>query len=247
MWQLIIASVGGVPKTLVWDCEAAIAPKCKSSDQVAGFAGTLAAGMVIAPTWDPEFTGMTERNNGHLETSFLPGQGFSSPADFTAQRQQWVTRTAHHGVVRSLSGRPCRRVRRRLRGDDAVAAACAGDRAADRSAFAQGLPRAIRWQRLLRRSPCHRPTDSSMTPAQVRAFCEGPLVAEHPRCWDAHLTATDPVHVEVARTLRAPYSRRALRPVELPHGVEVASRTRSDCDSVFGVEFTAPAQKETVA
>ncbi|WP_198393353.1 hypothetical protein [Brevibacterium yomogidense] len=101
MWQLI-SSVGGVPKTLVRDREGAIAPKDKPLYPVAGFAGTPATGLVIAPPRDPEFKGMTERNYGYLETSFLPGRHFSSPADFHAQLMQWITRTANRRTVRSL-------------------------------------------------------------------------------------------------------------------------------------------------
>lgn len=81
----------------------------------------------------------------------------------------------------------------------------------------------------------------------VRVLCEGTVVASHSRCWDRHQTITDPVHVEIARSLRAQYSRRALRPVGLPRGVEVATRSLSDYDSVFGVDFTAGDREETVA
>jgi hypothetical protein len=33
---------------------------------------------------------MVERNNGYLETSFLPGRSFASPADFDHQRADWL-------------------------------------------------------------------------------------------------------------------------------------------------------------
>ncbi len=33
-----------------------------------------------------------ERANGYLETSFLPGRVFASPADFNAQLSTWLTR-----------------------------------------------------------------------------------------------------------------------------------------------------------
>lgn len=52
MWQLI-TGVGAVSKQLVWDREAAIAPKGKALDPVAAFAGTLATRMVIAAPRDP--------------------------------------------------------------------------------------------------------------------------------------------------------------------------------------------------
>ena len=247
MWQLL-AGVGGVPKTLVWDREAAIAPKGKPLDPVAGFAGTLATAMVIAPPRDPEFKGMTERNNGYLETSFLPGRNFSSPADFNTQLGQWITGTANQRTVRSLGRRPCEaldddltamtplpphapvtgiRARVRLPRDYYVRI-CGNDYSVD--------PRVI-----------GRLVDVEASPTMVRVLCEGTVVASHSRCWDRHQTITDPVHVEIARSLRAQYSRRALRPVGLPRGVEVATRSLSDYDSVFGVDFTAGDREETVA
>lgn len=77
MWQLI-SQVGAVSKTLVWDREAAIGGKGVVTAAAAAFAGTLATRVVLAPPRDPEFKGMTERNNGFLETSFLPGRQFAS-------------------------------------------------------------------------------------------------------------------------------------------------------------------------
>lgn len=76
MWQLI-SQVGGVSKSLVWDREAAIAPRGKSLPQVQCFAGTIAIKMVLAPPPDPEFKRMTERNNQYFETSFFARPRFS--------------------------------------------------------------------------------------------------------------------------------------------------------------------------
>ena len=49
---------------------------------------------------------MVERNNGYLETSFLPGRSFASPADFNAQLGEWLAGTANVRTVRSIEGRP---------------------------------------------------------------------------------------------------------------------------------------------
>ncbi|MGC5249722.1 IS21 family transposase, partial [Gordonia sp. DT219] len=54
---------------------------------------------------DPEFKGMTERNNQYLETSFLPGRAFTSAADFNTQLGAWLPK-ANARTVRSLHGRP---------------------------------------------------------------------------------------------------------------------------------------------
>ena len=104
MWQLI-AQVGAVSKTLVWDREAAIGGKGVVTAAAAAFAGTLATRVVLAPPRDPEFKGMTERNNGFFETSFLPGRRFASPQDFNAQLEDWLPR-ANARTIRSLGGRP---------------------------------------------------------------------------------------------------------------------------------------------
>jgi hypothetical protein len=48
---------------------------------------------------------MVERNNGFLETSFLPGRCFASPADFNDQITTWLVK-ADTRTVRSIQGRP---------------------------------------------------------------------------------------------------------------------------------------------
>jgi len=77
MWQLI-SGIGKVSKTLLWDRESAIGGTGRASAPAASFAGTLATKFQLAPPRDPEFEGMAERNNGFLETSFLPGRDFAS-------------------------------------------------------------------------------------------------------------------------------------------------------------------------
>lgn len=81
MWTLI-AGVGAVSKSLVWDRESAIGGTGRVSEAAAMFAGTLGTRIVLAPPRDPEFKGMTERNNGYLETSFLPWPGVRLTSGF---------------------------------------------------------------------------------------------------------------------------------------------------------------------
>ena len=50
---------------------------------------------------DLESKGLVERRNGYLETSFMPGPEFLSPADFNAQFAGWLT-TANGRVVRTV-------------------------------------------------------------------------------------------------------------------------------------------------
>jgi hypothetical protein len=50
----------------------------------------LGAKIWICDPGDPEAKGLVERANGYLETSFLPGRSFASPADFNAQLGAWL-------------------------------------------------------------------------------------------------------------------------------------------------------------
>jgi len=104
MWQLI-EGIGRVPKTLVWDRESAIGGSGKLTAPAAAFAGTLATRIRLAPPRDPEFKGLVERNNGYLETSFLPGRLFASPADFNQQLQRWLVRPTPARSARSRAAR----------------------------------------------------------------------------------------------------------------------------------------------
>src|ERR1700749_4426946 len=101
MWQ-VISGLGKVTRTLLWDRESAIGGTGRVSVPASAFAGTLATRFQLAPPRDPEFKGMVERNNGYLETSFLPGRSFASPADFNAQLGEWLTGTANARTIRSL-------------------------------------------------------------------------------------------------------------------------------------------------
>ena len=96
--------LGAVPRRLVWDNEAGIGRGGHLADGVAGFTGTLATKIVQLKPFDPESKGIVERANGYLETSFLPGRQFSSPADFNHQlRRVAADREPPHGP---LVGRP---------------------------------------------------------------------------------------------------------------------------------------------
>ena len=68
--------------------------------------GTLATRIVQLKPYDPESKGMVERANRYLETSFLPGGSFASPADFNTQLASWLP-IANSRPVRVL-GRPSR-------------------------------------------------------------------------------------------------------------------------------------------
>lgn len=239
MWQLI-SQVGAVSKTLVWDREAAIGGKGKVTQAAAAFAGTLATRVILAPPRDPEFKGMTERNNGYLETSFLPGRQFVSPADFNAQLQGWLPR-ANARMVRSLGGRPIDVLDRDLQamtmlpphppatglisrvrlGRDYYVRVDGNDYSVD--------PRMI-----------GRLVDVTATLTRVIVVCDGTAVADHERAWASQAVITDPAHVQIAKGLRSLYSA-AKRERERARLVaperRVMFRDPSDYDELFGIDF----------
>jgi hypothetical protein len=109
IWSLLAEQLGAVPRRLVWDNEAGIGRGGRLADGVAGFSGTLATRIVQLKPFDPESKGIVERANGYLETSFLPGRQFASPADFNQQLREWLP-IANRRLVRSLGARPIDRL-----------------------------------------------------------------------------------------------------------------------------------------
>jgi transposase len=84
-WQLLHAW-GRVPRILVWDNESAVgqwrAGRPQLTEAMNAFRGSLGIRVIQCRPRDPEAKGLVERVNGYLETSFLPGRRFASPADF---------------------------------------------------------------------------------------------------------------------------------------------------------------------
>ncbi len=243
MWQLI-TGVGAVSKSLIWDREAAIAPKGKPLPPVQAFAGTAATRMVIAPPRDPEFKGMTERNNDYFETSFLPGRQFASPDDFNTQISAWLTERANQRQVRSLGDRPINVV-----GTDLAAMT-----ALPPSPPATGFNHQIRLGRdyYVRVDTNDYSVDPrfigrlvqvTATLGRVVIVCDGEIAADHTRCWAKAQVITDPQHVATAKTLRAHYNQVRRQPTG--RDAEVAYRPLSVYDELFGLTSTTlPAQNQ---
>ena len=198
-----------------------------------GFRGVLGAKILICDPGDPEAKGLVERANGYLETSFLPGRTFSSPADFNAQLGDWLALVNQR--------------RRRVLG-------CApADRIdADRAAMLPLPPVAPQtgWQASLRLPRDHYvrldSNDYSVHPAavgrrvevgadleRVRVWSDGRLVADHPRCWARHQTLNDPVHLRAAAQLRHQRAVLARHPSDAE---EVQLRCLADYDAAFGLD-----------
>lgn len=239
MWQLI-SQVGAVSKTLIWDREAAIGGKGKVTQTAAAFAGTLATRVVLAPPRDPEFKGMTERNNDYFETSFLPGRQFGSPGDFNTQLSDWLVR-ANQRKIRSLGGRPVDVLDRDL-------AAMTG---LPPRPPVTGLQNRVRLSRdyyvrldsndySVDPRVIGRLVDVTATLDRVIVVCDGRTVADHARSWATHAVITDPTHVEIARGLRAQYSaakRDRERAGRVAPEHRVMFRDPADYDDLFGVRF----------
>ncbi|TQN41624.1 transposase [Blastococcus colisei] len=242
MWQLISA-VGAVSKTLVWDRESAIGGTGRVSAPAAAFAGSLATQIRLLPPRDPESKGMVERNNGFLETSFLPGRQFSCPHDFNDQLTDWLP-TANRRLVRATGARPV--------------SALEADRAAmtplPRVAPAVGLSHRVRLGRdyyirldgndySVDPRMIGRIVDVEASPTQVAVVHDGLDVAVHQRCWAKRAVITDPEHVRIAAELRAEYrlqAAEAARRSRARHhedGHPVMLRALPDYDALFGSDF----------
>jgi transposase len=245
MWQLI-SEIGRVPKMLVWDREAAIGWTGRVTAPAAAFAGTLATRIVLAPPRDPEFKGLVERNNGFLETSFLPGRVFGSPEDFNGQLAEWLER-ANARTVRSIQGRPVDLLEtdyqamiplppmsppiglnNRIRlGRDGYVRVDTVDYSVD--------PRSI-----------GRFLDVTASLDEVVVFCEGQVVARHRRSWAKHGVITDPAHQATAAALRQDFERtrqQAAAVRQHADGHVVTLRALPDYDALFGVDFDPPSTK----
>jgi transposase len=234
-WQLIEA-LGAVPRVLVWDGEGAIGRwrggKSELTGQCQAFRGTLATKVIICKPADPEAKGLVERCHDYLETSFLPGRSFVSPADFNRQLIGWLA-LVNTRVRRALGCAPTQRI------------------AADQAGMLTLPPVApvLGWRSSTRLARDHYirldGNDYSVHPAvigrrvevvadleRVRVFCDGRPVADHDRIWAKHQTISDAEHVAAARLLRR--DRIGLvRPTPEP---DVEIRCLADYDTALGVD-----------
>jgi len=231
-WQLL-GALEAAPRALVWDNESAVGSwrggRPKLTEEFEGFRGTLGIRVIQCRPRDPEAKGLVERANGYLETSFLPGRRFSSPADFNTQLADWLPR-ANARQHRALGCRPIDRLE------------------ADRAAMLAlpPIPPVVGWASSVRLARDHYirldSNDYSVHPAAigrlvavradlatVTVTLAGKVVAEHARCWARHQSLTDPAHHEAAAAMRDAQHHSP------PPGDEVERRALSDYDAVFGL------------
>ncbi|OIV39518.1 transposase [Mangrovactinospora gilvigrisea] len=235
-WRLL-TGWNAVPKMLVWDNEPAVGQRGKLSVEFAALAGLLGIKVFQARPRDPEAKGLVERANGYLETSFLPGRTFTSPADFNTQLTNWL-QIANRRRHRSIEARPADRFE------------------ADRAGMLALPPiePARWWQFGLRLPRDHyvriETNDYSIHPAaigrritmridaeQVTARLGEQLVARHERCWARHQTLTDPEHTAAGRALRTAFLTQRTSPAQAadPAAVEVEQRPLASYDRLFTV------------
>jgi hypothetical protein len=187
---------------------------------------------------------MVERTNGFLETSFLPGRHFASPADFNAQLADWLPR-ANTRTVRSIQGRPV----------DLLEVEYAAMLALPPVAPPIGLSQRVRLGRdyYVRVDTVDysvdprfigRFVDVSASLHEVRVACDGQFAARHARSWAKHGVVTDPAHRATAATMRQALAleRQSRQAATRFHGDghAVMLRALPDYDALFGVDFTNP-------
>jgi hypothetical protein len=179
---------------------------------------------------DPETKGIIERNNGYLETSFLPGRRFEDVADFNRQLTSWLVK-ANNRIHATTKVRP--------------AEAAYEDRGA-MLGFPPVLPE-VSWRFSARLPRDHyvrvysndfsvnprfvgRGVEVTVTLDEIVATCEGTEVALHRRCLAKHQTLLQPEHARALRAMRA-----EARADEKFAGGEVEVRDLSIYDRATGV------------
>jgi hypothetical protein len=232
MWRLL-GQLGAVPRRLIWDNEAGIGRGKHKADGVEAFIGSLATKLVQLKPYDPESKGIVERRNGWLETSFMPGRTFTSPADFNTQLAAWLP-IGNARTVRTIKAAPADRL------------------AADVAAMLP-LPTAplhLGWRSRIRLGRDYyvpvAGNDYSVDPAaigamvdvtadldRVRVRAAGRLVADHARVWGSGQTVTDPAHVETAARLRKQFQQPRAAAAQHDDGLV---RDLADYDRAFGIE-----------
>ena len=200
-----LAKLGALPETLVWDREAAIAPKGRPTEAFAAFCGVLPVGFSICEAADPESKGILERSHRFLRSNFEPGRSFASPEHFQASLDEWFAKRANTRLHRGIRAVPAERLaeeRERMR------------------PLPEPMPDTDR--RFVTRVP-QQPylrfdtNDYSLDPraagrrVEVRAsqrkitaieLDTGALVASHRRSFAKGLTFTDPAHQQLLDQLR---------------------------------------------
>ena len=230
-----LKALGAVPKKGVYDNEGALVSrqrgKATLSESFQRFRGTLGMQVVVLRPADPESKGIVERHNGYLETSFLPGRRFSSPADFNEQLDEWLVR-ANRRVHATLRCRPIDRFE-----EDKAAMMALPPVLPDTALRLSTRLARDHWVRVgtcdysVHPKVIGRMVEIRATPEEVVVTCGNEVVGRHHRSWAKHRTITDPEHDAARDLMRAT----RLRLPTTPLGDEVEVRDLSVYDRATGV------------
>jgi transposase len=193
-----LKDLGAVPRNGVYDGEAALSHRRKGkpvlTDAFQVFRGTLGMGAIICKPGDPEAKGLVERMAQYLETSFLPGRSFQSPADFNDQLRTWLAK-ANARTHSTLRCRPTDRIEE----DRAHMLALPPVLPDPALRIALRLPR-DHWIRVgtcdysVHPRAVGRRVEVRVDLEEVVVTLDGAEVARHARSWAPHRTITDPLH-----------------------------------------------------
>ncbi len=219
-----LAKLGALPQTVVWDREAAIAPKGRPTEAFAAFCGALPVGWSICEAADPESKGILERSHRFLRSNFEPGRSFASPEHFQSELDAWFEK-ANRRLHRGIRAVPAERLAEEVRRMRALPEAMPDT---DRR-FVMRVPQQpyLRFDtndysldpRAAGRRVEVRVTQRKLTAIELNT---GAVVASHRRSFAKHLTFTDPAHQQLLDHLRG--ARRRGPDVE----VELRSLARYD-------------------
>ncbi|MDH6196051.1 transposase [Mycobacterium frederiksbergense] len=233
MWALIAEGIGAVPRTLLWDNESGIGQRGRLAEGVVGFCGVLGTRLIQARPYAPETKGLVERVNGYLETSFLPGRVFTSPADFNAQLCDWLTSVANRRIHASTRLVPAEA----LSADRAAMAALPPVAPSTGTTMTTRLGRDYYVSLGGNAYSVHPEVIGRMITVttgldRITARCGDRVVADHERLWGTAGLVSDPQRVAVAAVLREQFRTRSSASAHLEVDVEVADL--SAYDAVFG-------------
>jgi len=199
-----LRKLGGLPETVVWDREGAIAPKGRPTDPFAGFCGALAVGWLILEAADPESKGALERRHRFMRTNFEPARPIASPEHYQAELDAWserVDRRTHRGI-RAVPAERLEAERGRMR--PLPAEMPDTDR---RFAIRVAQQPYLRWDTndySLDPRFAGRRVEVRVSQREISAVCldSGEIAARHRRSFAKQLTFTDPAHQAALEAMR---------------------------------------------
>jgi hypothetical protein len=228
LWGLgrCLDRIGALPRKLVWDREAAIAPGGYPTDEFAAFCGRLGVGWVILDRGDAQAKGALERSHRYMRSNFLPGRRFANELDFQVQLDAWCEKVNGrvHGMTRAVPARRLIQERQRMRPLTAVPDV---DRRFVWRVGQQPYLRIDRNDYSIDPRFAGRRVEVRVSQREVVAVVldTGELACRHRRSFAGGLTFTDPAHQTELDQLRA---RRRLR-----HQVEVEIRPLARYDALI--------------